>query len=127
MDSKMNKEQRDNFALVLMKAKGEDRSINEFAKKSGVSSAHISRFLRSMVSGTPSYITIKKFADVAYNGVTEAELINASASLSLSEIPCGNISSKFTRREQQQLFNKIIKLREEDYELVSNILSRLTD
>ncbi|HEY8889907.1 MAG TPA: hypothetical protein VIM70_06595 [Clostridium sp.] len=65
------------FAILLEKAKG-DRSINQYANTIGVSAAHISRLLRSLVKAPPSPETINKFASGAYNEVTYGELMLAA-------------------------------------------------
>jgi hypothetical protein len=65
------------FAILLEKAKG-DRSINQYASASDVSSAHISRLLRQLVKSPPSPDTISKFAGGASNGVTYNELMIAA-------------------------------------------------
>jgi len=65
------------FARLLELAKG-DRSINEYAKECGVSSAHISRLLRCLLDTPPNPETIRKFASKAKNGVTYADLMRAA-------------------------------------------------
>ncbi|ADQ06470.1 immunity repressor protein (phage-related protein) [Caldicellulosiruptor hydrothermalis 108] len=65
------------FARLLELAKG-DRSINEYAKECGVSSAHISRLLRCLLDTPPNPETIKKIASKAKNGVTYEDLMKAA-------------------------------------------------
>lgn len=65
------------FARLLELAKG-DRSINEYARECGVSSAHISRLLRCLLDTPPNPETIKKFAQKAANGVTYEDLMKAA-------------------------------------------------
>ncbi|APH03465.1 hypothetical protein [Bacillus weihaiensis] len=79
MDSEeqFNKEE---FANLLDRAKGE-RSINNFANETGVSAAHISRFLRKMIVSPPTPETISKFAAKAQNGVTYQDLMIAAGHL----------------------------------------------
>lgn len=68
------------FALLLEKAKG-DRSINQYANETGVSAAHISRFLRQLIDAPPSPETISKLSAKAYNEVTYQELMIAAGHL----------------------------------------------
>ena len=79
MDSEdqFNKEE---FANLLDRAKGE-RSINNFASETGVSAAHISRFLRQMIASPPTPETISKFAAKAHNEVTYQDLMVAAGHL----------------------------------------------
>ncbi|MFC0475730.1 hypothetical protein ACFFHF_10800 [Robertmurraya beringensis] len=79
MDSEeqFNKEE---FANLLDRAKGE-RSINNFANETGVSAAHISRFLRQMIASPPTPETISKFAAKAHNEVTYQDLMVAAGHL----------------------------------------------
>jgi transcriptional regulator with XRE-family HTH domain len=73
-EKQFNKEE---FAHLLERAKG-DRSINNFANETGVSAAHISRFLRKMIASPPTPETISKFAAKAYNEVTYHDLMIAA-------------------------------------------------
>ena len=66
------------FAVLLKKAKGEDRSINKYAADIDISPAHISRLIRSKIDKAPSPETINKFALGAYNGVTYEMLMQAA-------------------------------------------------
>ncbi|MCA1031329.1 hypothetical protein LCL95_09855 [Bacillus timonensis] len=79
MDSEeqFNKEE---FANLLDRAKGE-RSINNFANETGVSAAHISRFLRQMIVSPPTPETISKFAAKAHNEVSYQDLMVAAGHL----------------------------------------------
>jgi hypothetical protein len=65
------------FAELLNKAKG-DRSINNYALKSGVTAAHISRLLRSLLDTPPMPDTIKKLSDHAHNDVHYNDLMSAA-------------------------------------------------
>lgn len=71
---------RAEFAALLDKAKG-DRSINQYANETGVSAAHISRFLREMIEAPPTPETISKLAAKAYNEVTYQDLMIAAGHL----------------------------------------------
>lgn len=85
---------RDLFATLLELAKG-NRSINQYAMHAGVSSAHISRLLRRMLTTPPESATIRKFAEKAYNGITYEDLMRAAGHLensdpaSLTHLPTG--------------------------------------
>lgn len=68
---------KEKFAELLYKAKGK-RSINNYALKSGVTSAHISRLLRGLLDTAPTPPTIKKLADHAQNDVTYEDLMKAA-------------------------------------------------
>lgn len=68
------------FAQLLLKAKGE-RTINQFALHSGISSAHISRLSRGLLDTPPNAETIRKIADKAYNQVTYYDLMQAAGHL----------------------------------------------
>lgn len=65
---------KEEFARVLKKAIGR-RSINDYARVSGISAAHISRFLRSLIDTPPSPQTIRKLSDTAYNSVTYTDMM----------------------------------------------------
>ena len=80
-DIAFNKEE---FATLLDKAKG-DRSINQYANETGVSSAHISRFLRQLLDAPPSPETISKLASKAYNEVSYRDLMAAVGHITVSE------------------------------------------
>lgn len=83
MDSEeqFNKEE---FAVLLDQAKG-NRSINNFATETGVSAAHISRFLRQMIASPPTPETISKFAAKAHNEVTYKDLMVAAGHIAKNE------------------------------------------
>lgn len=68
------------FAQLLEKAKG-DRSINQYANETGVSAAHISRFLRELIQSPPTPETISKLVLKAYNGVTYKDMMIAAGYL----------------------------------------------
>lgn len=68
------------FAQLLEKAKG-DRSINQYANETGVSAAHISRFLRELIEAPPTPETISKLVLKANNGVTYRDMMIAAGYL----------------------------------------------
>lgn len=65
------------FAELLKQAKG-DRSINEYANETGVSSAHVSRLLRQLLDSAPEPATIKKLANKATNNVSYESMMSAA-------------------------------------------------
>lgn len=75
--SEENKFNKEAFALILEKAKG-DRSINQYAIDTGVSGSHISRFLRLMIDTAPYPDTLSKLAIKTENGVTYRDLMVAA-------------------------------------------------
>lgn len=97
------------FANLLDKAKG-DRSINQYANETGVSAAHISRFLRQMIDSPPTPETISKFSKYAANGVTYRDLMIAAGYI--SEESAKDIESPINRRilmeELEQKFFQVI-------------------
>ncbi|SFH22199.1 hypothetical protein SAMN05660649_04319 [Desulfotomaculum arcticum] len=74
------------FAQLLNRARG-DRSINQYALHTGVTSAHISRLSRAILDSPPSPQTIKKLADNAYNDVTYKDLMAAAGYLDQKDPP----------------------------------------
>ncbi|WP_096201929.1 hypothetical protein [Bacillus sp. FJAT-45350] len=72
--SKFNKEL---FAELLKKAQGK-RSLNNYARQSGVTSAHISRLLRCLLDTAPNPSTIKKLANAAQNDISYTDLMEAA-------------------------------------------------
>lgn len=69
---------KNKFALLLRKAKGPERSLNQYAIDSGVSSAHISRLMRGLLDTPPTPQTIEKLAEFAYGGVTYEQFMEAA-------------------------------------------------
>jgi len=68
------------FSGLLNKVKG-PRSINKFASVCGVSAAHISRLMRSMIDVAPSPKVINKFFSAGEGRVTYEELMEAAGHL----------------------------------------------
>ena len=68
---------KEKFALLLEEAKGE-MSINKYARESGVSAAHISRFLRQLIDNPPSPVTISKLIEKSSGRVTYEDMMIAS-------------------------------------------------
>lgn len=75
---------KERFAELLMKAQG-NRSMNSFARDSGVSSAYISKLIRGMYNTAPSPAIIKKIADVAKDVSYGEFMVAAGHILSLEE------------------------------------------
>lgn len=92
-EKQFNKEE---FAVLLDRAKG-DRSINNFANETGVSAAHISRFLRQMIASPPTPETISKFAAKAHNEITYQDLMVAAGHLARKDELDGNRESVVDR------------------------------
>lgn len=68
------------FASLINQAIGA-RSLNEYARQTGVSAAHISRLARALLDTPPNPQTIKKLAEYAYNEVSYHDLMNAAGYL----------------------------------------------
>lgn len=116
---------KNKFANLLAIAKG-DRSINQYALHSGVTSAHISRLLRGLLDTPPGPKTIKKLAKHAHNGVTYNDLMEAvgyfpegdSSNQTLNEIKILN-TLKRTHPHITELFKKVSMLPEDQQEMVA--------
>lgn len=65
------------FGKTLELAKG-SRSINQYSKESGVSSAHISRLIRGLLDIAPNPNIIEKLAVCAHNNVTYEDLMETA-------------------------------------------------
>jgi len=68
---------KEKFANLIMQAKG-NRSLNQYAAASGVTSAHISRLSRQLLDSPPSPQIIRKLAEAAHNDVTYDQLMAAA-------------------------------------------------
>ena len=76
---------KDTFAELLNKAKGDNRSLNSFASDAGVSPAYISRLIRKLVETAPSPDIISKIADNSHNDeVSYNKLMQAAGHLRLT-------------------------------------------
>lgn len=75
---------KNRFAAYIDQAIGE-RSLNEYARQTGVSAAHISRLSRALLDTPPNPQTIKKLADFAGNNVSYNDLMNAAGYLEQSK------------------------------------------
>lgn len=78
---------KDLFAELLERAKGQ-RSINRYAEETGVSAAHISRFLRNLIDAAPTPDTISKLSSKAYNDISYKDLMAAAGHISLNRKNC---------------------------------------
>lgn len=105
-EEQFNKEE---FAVLLDRAKG-DRSINNFANETGVSAAHISRFLRQMIASPPTPETISKFAAKARNEVTYQDLMVAAGHLARKDESEGNRESVVDRDSPMNFRRQIEEL-----------------
>jgi repressor LexA len=72
---------KEKFAHLLKKAMG-SRSINKYWLQSEVSATYISKLLRSLIDTPPGPTVIRKLANVAHNGVTYEELMEAAGHIS---------------------------------------------
>ena len=77
---------KEEFANLLNMAKGE-RSINQYAAQTSVSTAHISRLLRSLLEAPPSPETIAKLVYKACNKITYRDLMVAAGHILVSDNP----------------------------------------
>ena len=103
--------------MLLDRAKG-DRSINNFANETGVSAAHISRFLRQMIASPPTPETISKFAAKAHNEVTYQDLMVAAGHLARKDESAGNkeniverdspMNLRMQREELERKFRQVL-------------------
>lgn len=75
---------KNRFAALINQAIGE-RSLNEYARQTGVSAAHISRLARALLDTPPNPQTIKKLADFAVNNISYNDLMNAAGYLEQSK------------------------------------------
>ena len=73
------------FASLLMKAK-DDRTLNEFARDTKISPAHISRLIRSMLATPPSPALLEKIAQNSRNKVTYDELLVAAGYITAEKL-----------------------------------------
>ncbi len=80
---------KERFAALLVRAQG-DRSLNEYARQTGISSAHISRLSRALLDAPPNPQTIKQLSDQAYNGVTYEEMMVVAGHLTPDWLPGPN-------------------------------------
>ncbi|MBH9967915.1 hypothetical protein [[Bacillus] enclensis] len=102
--------------MLLDRAKG-DRSINNFANETGVSAAHISRFLRQMIASPPTPETISKFASKAQNEVTYQDFMVAAGHLARNNESGGNREGGVVkdsplnfRKQREELEKKFIQV-----------------
>lgn len=74
------------FSDLLQRAKG-NRSLNDFAKQSGVNSGYLSRLIRGERPNPPSADVIKRIASAARGGVTLEDLMAAAGYLEVDAPP----------------------------------------
>lgn len=102
---------KERFALLLDRAKG-DRSINQYANETGVSAAHISRFLRQLVDTSPTPETIAKLADKAWGEVTYKEMMVAAGHITAENNRVSEDSPRSrmeeARKIEQEFFQIVI-------------------
>lgn len=109
------------FAELLEKAKG-DRSINQYALHSGVSSAHISRLMRGLLTTPPNPDTIKLLAEKAHNEITYNELMRAAGHfegniakyISINEDDSSPLySAKLTEKDEKDIAKRMEKIKKD--------------
>ena len=66
---------KDEYAVLLRKAKGEGRNQREFAAEAGISVPHMCKMLNGVFEVPPTQTTLQKIATVAVGGVTYAQLM----------------------------------------------------
>lgn len=64
------------LAALIEKAQG-DRTRERFSQDAGISLTQVSKFVKGETDGPPRPITLRKMADVAQNGVSYDELMEA--------------------------------------------------
>ena len=97
------------FASLLDKAKG-DRSINKYAEETGVSAAHISRFLRQLIDAPPTPETISKFADKAYNEISYRDMMSAAGHIVVQENEVEEYSASNRREQLKRMEQDILNI-----------------
>jgi transcriptional regulator with XRE-family HTH domain len=112
---------KDKFVELLILAKGNERSLNQFSNACEISPAHISRYMRKILSNPPGPDLLKRIAKVSEGRVTYEELMDAVGYLPDSiDQP---ISTKM-----EKLYKVIARaedLNEENIEMVSEMLEAI--
>ncbi|TCL76879.1 hypothetical protein EDC14_1001164 [Hydrogenispora ethanolica] len=109
---------KEKFAALLIRAQG-DRSLNEYARQTGISSAHISRLSRALLDAPPNPQTIKQLADQAHNGVTYDEMMVVAGHLTPDWLP--SYSRLDTGKIPHTARYDISSITDEEAELISFI------
>jgi hypothetical protein len=115
------------FASLLIKAKGK-RTLNNYARQSGVTGAHISRLSRALLDSPPTAPTIKKLADHAHNDVTYEKLMSAAGYMDEDPDSTNSENTDDIRPltpEEQVFFKDWDKLSEEQQEKVKDYIRLL--
>jgi Helix-turn-helix. len=112
---------KDKFVELLILAKGNERSLNQFANACEISPAHISRYMRKLLSNPPSPDLLKRIANVSGGRVTYEELMNAVGYLPDSTDRPNSV-------KLEKLYKVIARaedLNEENIEMVSEMLEAI--
>ena len=116
----------------LIKAAQGDRSQNEYALHSGVSSAAITRILSGDRKPSPSIL--RKLAEHAYNGISYNDFMRACGYMDEDDSPRPVViddearelmEEMRTRDEMRVLFNVSKKATKKDIEAVNELLKRM--
>ena len=113
---------KNKFALLLRKAKGPERSLNQYAIDSGVSSAHISRLMRGLLDTPPTPQTIEKLAEFAYGGVTYEQFMEAAGYGSIVKESAAKYE---TSRKIASLIPKLEELSDEDIQALERLVDSI--
>lgn len=74
------------LSTLLWKAQG-DRTREKFSQDAGISLTQVSKLVKGIADGPPRPITLRKIADIAQNGITYNDLMDACGYSSLKEQP----------------------------------------
>lgn len=113
---------KDRFAYLLRKAKGPERSLNQYALDSGVSAAHISRLMRGLLDAPPTPQTIEKLAEFAYGGVTYEQFMEAAGYGSIVKESAAKYE---TSRKIASLIPKLEELSDEDIQALERLVDSI--
>lgn len=113
---------KNKFAMLLKRARGAERSINQYAMDSGISSAHISRLIRGLLDAPPTPQTIEKLAEFAYGGVTYEQFMEAAGygSMAKEEAVKYETSNKIA-----ELIPKLEELSTEDIQALERLVDSI--
>jgi transcriptional regulator with XRE-family HTH domain len=112
---------KDKFVELLTLAKGNERSLNQFSNACEISPAHISRYMRKILSNPPSPDLLKRIAKVSAGRVTYQELMD-TVGYSPESV------DKPSSTKMEKLYKVIARaedLNEENLEIVSEMLEAI--
>lgn len=76
---------KNEFSALLVKAQGEHLSLNQFSAKCGISSAHLSRYIRELLPNPPKPNSIERIANCSEGRVSYEELMEAAGYIDPNE------------------------------------------